>query len=94
MPRAHRRPISRAPLAPAFSQVLAAGCQEWKTTLDTAPRPETWFYNLAPFVDVAEKITEDGGDVSADMTAWAELLKGKRGLEPLAQRAAALAKRA
>lgn len=87
-------PISRAPLAPAFARVLEAGRVEWKTTLDTAPQPETWFYNLAPFLDVAEKIAADGGDLGSSAAGWAELLKGKRGLESLAQRAASLAQRA
>lgn len=86
-------PISRAPLTAAFAKVLEDGCEKWKTTLDTAPQPGTWYCNVAYFVDVAEKLTADGGDVSAGMAAWAELLEGKRGLEPLAQRAASLARR-
>jgi hypothetical protein len=84
-------PRSRAPLAAALSVFYMAACAKWRTSLHGAERPESWYYNLLTYVDVAEKVATDGGDMRACMDQWAKMLHGRRGLEPLAARARRLA---
>jgi hypothetical protein len=85
-------PRSRAALAPALGRLLEAECDRWRGTLDGATIPGSYFGNLMKFVEVASKVQEDGGDLRTTMGRWAELLQGRRGLEPLANQARTLAR--
>jgi len=85
-------PRSRAALAPALATYLDAERGRWRKTLDGAPLPGSYFGNLMKFVEVALKVQADGGDLRAPMGRWADLLQGRRGLEPLADQARALAR--
>ncbi|MEZ6038137.1 MAG: hypothetical protein R3F29_11685 [Planctomycetota bacterium] len=84
-------PHSRAPLAPALSELLDKQRERWRKTLEGPTNPGSWFYNLATIVEAAEQVAADGGDVRAAMRGWAKLLRGKAGLEQLADAAARLA---
>jgi hypothetical protein len=84
-------PRSRAPLAMALSTFFDSECESWRTCLDDASMPESYFYNLLSIVEVAEKTADDGGNVRDSMQRWAKMLAGRRGLEPLATRCAQIA---
>lgn len=85
-------PRSTAPLAAPLAALLLAECERWRSTLDHQGEPASWWANLAKFVEAAERVARDGGDVQRPMRAWAELLRGRRGLESLQQRAEQLAR--
>jgi hypothetical protein len=85
-------PGSRAALAPALEKLLDAECKRWRATLDGATMPGSYFGNLMKFVEVATKVQADGGDMRVAMGRWAEMLQGRRGLEPLAHQARTLAR--
>jgi hypothetical protein len=85
-------PRSRAALAPALETFFDAECKRWRKTLDGTPNPGSYFGNLMKFVEVAMKVQADGGDMRTAMGRWAELLQGRRGLEPLANQARTLAR--
>ncbi len=87
-------PSSTAPLAEALSTFLLADVSRWERELDPRGNPGSWYANLLGHVDAATRVAKDGGDVTAAMAAWAGLLAGKRGLEPLAARARALSRTA
>ena len=84
-------PGSTATIAPAVATLLEAQCERWRKTLADGGNPGSWYANLATYLDVAERVAGDGGDVREPMAKWATMLRGKRGLEPLASRARALA---
>ncbi|MCB9876597.1 MAG: hypothetical protein H6835_03255 [Planctomycetes bacterium] len=84
-------PHSRASLAPALSALLDKQREKWRTTLERPGNHGSWFGNLATIVEAARNVAADGGDVRAAMRGWAKLLRGKRGLEQLAEEAAQLA---
>lgn len=84
-------PHSRAAVAPALAAYLDAQCEEWRKTLDGAPQPGSYFGNVAAYVEAAASVHGDGGDLGASLQRWGDMLRGRRGLEPLADRARALA---
>lgn len=83
-------PRSRAALAPALARFLDAECDRWRSTLHGATLPGSYYGNVVKFVEAAAKVQEDGGDMRASMARWAEMLRGRRGLEPLANQARTL----
>jgi hypothetical protein len=85
-------PRSRAALAPALATFLDAECPRWRGSLDGASIPGSYFAKLAKFIEVADKVQQDGGDMRATMARWEELLRGRRGLETLAAQARELAR--
>lgn len=83
-------PIPAGPLAPALSRFYLQEAERWQTSLQ-GTNPSSWYYNLATYLEVAELVASDGGDLRECMGRWHSLLSGKRGLEDLADRAEALA---
>lgn len=80
-------PTTTAPLAAALSAFLLKEAARWKSTLDPKCNPGSWYFNLQPAIEAAERVAKDGGDVRDAMQAWAELLHRMPGLQDLRQRA-------
>lgn len=85
-------PLPSAALAEPLSRFLLAEAERWRSVLDPRSNPGSWYANLVKHIAAAERVAADGGDVRAAMVAWAELLRGKPGLEGLAARAQQLAR--
>jgi hypothetical protein len=84
-------PISTAELADDLSTHLRKEAERWKSVLDPKCNPGSWYFNLRPAIEAAERVAKDGGDVRDAMRAWAELLHRMPGLQDLRQRALRLA---
>lgn len=83
-------PVSAADLAPALATFYLQAAEKWETSLK-GTEPGSWYANLLRYVEAAERVARDGGDMQRPMARWLTVLNGKRGLESLARRAKALA---
>lgn len=84
-------PGSTAGLAPALQPFYLRQAEAWREQL-RGTNPASWYGNLVHYVDVAERVVRDGGDLRPALMPWRQLLDGQRGLESLAARIAALVK--
>ncbi|MFO1076988.1 MAG: hypothetical protein U1E73_04590 [Planctomycetota bacterium] len=83
-------PVPAADLAPALGAFYLRAAEKWESSL-RGTEPGSWYANLSRYLEAAERVARDGGDMRGPMARWHTLLSGKRGLESLARRAKALA---
>jgi hypothetical protein len=84
-------PPSTAALAPELQSFYLKQADHWAEQM-RGTEPGSWYGNLAHYVDVAERVVREGGDLRQAVARWQQLLRGQRGLESLAARMAVLAK--
>lgn len=83
-------PVSARDLAPALETFYLGAADKWEASIQ-GTEPGSWYANLLRYVEAAERVARDGGDVRRPMARWHTVLHGKRGLESLARRAKVLA---
>ncbi|MBS1826193.1 MAG: hypothetical protein JST93_12795 [Acidobacteria bacterium] len=79
-------PLRFAPLAPVYAEFLERERKRWIPHLRNNPQAGAWSGTLHRHFEVAGRIIEEGGDLSAPLQRWVQLLERTDGMQPLSRR--------